>query len=54
MTRNFRSSTSACTLAPLFSQFMRKASRRRAKRGLGKKKKEAVKVNSGVVKKKRK
>ena len=54
LTMNFRSSTLVYTPAPLLSKLNGKAPYRRGKRGLGKKKKEVVKVNSGAVKKKRK
>ena len=53
LTRN-RSSTLVCTLIPLISQFIGKAPYKRGKRGSGKKKKEVVKVNLEVNKKKRK
>ena len=48
-TRNCRSSTSAHTIVPILSKLNRKAPCRRGMRGSGKKEKEAVKVNSGVV-----
>ena len=52
LTRNFRSSTSVRTTIPLLSKLNRKTTcRRGSKRGSGKKKKKAVKVNFGVVKK---
>ena len=54
LTRNFESSTSAYTTILLTSQLKKKATHRRGKRESGKKKKEAVKVNLGVIKKKSK
>ena len=39
LTRNFRSSTSACTFAPLISQFIEIGPHRRGKRGSGIKRK---------------
>ena len=50
LTRNFGSSTLVCTTIPSLSKLKGKATRNRGKIGSGKKKKEAVKVNSRVVK----
>ena len=52
LTRNFRSSTSTCTITPSLSQVKGKATHRRGKRGSRKKKKEAIKEKLSMIRRK--